>query len=148
MKRIVVAALLPLVAAISLASVASGGTNASKSNNWMTLAQAKHKIATEVVGVWTCDAWSGSPNYCSQDYIRSVSLRVLRGTIRGVGATRGYHRKVLWHTFLLNVTCGSDFRSGQQFHGRFTWEFNGTYFETTGIPDSTHTGRVYPGCTG
>jgi hypothetical protein len=142
-KRIVLAAIL--VAALALASVATGSTRSSK---WLTIAQAKHKIAVEPVFGWTCDTNIGGGYYCGPDYMRSVSLHILSGTIRGIGGSLRYKRKTYWQNFFLNVKCASDFRSGQQFHGKFEWGWNGTFWETTNPQDRNQTGRVYPGCTG
>lgn len=147
MKRIVLAVIL--VAALALASAAAGGTSSMSGGHWLTVAQAKHKVATEtVVFGWTCDTWSGSPNYCPQDYMRSVSLRILSGTIRGIGGSLRYKRKTYFQNFYINAKCASDFRTGQQVHGQFEWGWNGKYWETTNLADRTQTGRFYPGCTG
>jgi hypothetical protein len=113
---------------------------------WLTLAQARKSLATRSVGlVWCLNM--AADGYCNDDDWISVRLRVMTGTIRGVGASRLFNGVRRWRKYLVNATCGSDQLSGRQFHSRFIWESHPESGPVTSNPARpAYTGVAYPGC--
>jgi hypothetical protein len=138
-----------IVALAGVGSLSASARGATSTSQWLTLAQAKRAIHRGHVDLVYCANWGGSENspYC---LVKStpVALSILSATVRSYGASRLFSGERRWQTFLVDVTCGSDLRSGRQFHSVFVWDFQleNNVGEAANSDNPGMTGVARPGC--